>query len=99
MNRVIIQAKDFVDPRGLILESAERLANEVAARLKGGSDIEISLSELKGASSSYFNVLLLRLIEVFGANEIRNRVTFQFRTIAQQQVFQRSLDSIAKSPA
>jgi STAS-like domain of unknown function (DUF4325) len=96
---IIIQAKDHLDAQGLSRESASLLADAVVARLNDGADVEISLSGLNGMPSSYFNVVLLRIMREFGVDAINRRVKFQFDTEVQRQVFQRSFDAAAKSVA
>lgn len=95
-----MEAKNHLDPRGLIVESAVVLADALSRELRQGADqIELSFVGLRGIPSSYFNVLLLRLIGEFGVEAINRRVNFKFDTDIQQQVFHRSFDAASKSAA
>jgi hypothetical protein len=98
-NIVELQAKEFLDARASIIESAKNLAEATVERLKEGSDVQISLEGLNGIPSSYFNVVLLRLIGEFGVEAVKLHVKFQLNTEAQRFVFQRSFDAAAKSVA
>ncbi len=67
------------------------------ANLNDGNDIEVVLAGIRGIPSSYFNVILLRLLDDFGVEQVKNRVTFRFDTDVQRMVFQRSFDAASKA--
>lgn len=96
---MVIQAKDHLHPQGLIVESASILADALIGPLQEGMDVEVSFAGIKGASSSYFNVLLGRLADVFGIDVIDRQIRFQFDSEVQKQVFGRSLESLKKAIA
>jgi STAS-like domain of unknown function (DUF4325) len=96
---VVLEAKEFLDPQGLIVESASLLSKAVISHLAQGQDVTISLSQVRGISSSYFNIILGDVVAGFGADVIGRRVIFQFDSEPQRQVFQRSLDSLTKPVA
>jgi hypothetical protein len=96
---VTLEATHFLDPDGSIIGSASLMGQAAWEKLQAGEDVRISLVGLKGLPSSYFNIVLLRLIEALGVDAVRHRVTFQFASAAQKQMFQRSYDAVAKSVA
>jgi hypothetical protein len=95
----LVEAKNYLDPEGSIVVSAALLADVVLGKLNAGEDVTISLLGLRGLPSSYFNTILLPLVEAVGIAAVRQRVRFQIESEVQRQVFQRSLDAVAKSVA
>jgi hypothetical protein len=95
----IIQARHFLDPEGRIVESAALLADEVVRQLASHNTVTVDLRELRGLSSSYFNVLLQRVSQVTTLAEFPTRVQLLFDSTAQQQVFNRSLDRANRTVA
>jgi hypothetical protein len=96
---VKLQAKDFLHPRGLVVESATLLANALVEQLHQGHDVEISLSCMMGLPGSYFNVVLLALADAIGVDEIERRVRFEFEFQAQRLIYDRSLGAVRASVA
>lgn len=99
MSPIPIEAKRFVHPEGRIVDSAERLADEVVRQLATHDVVTIDLREMRGLSSSYFNVLLQRVIATTTYAELSRRVGFVFDSPAQQQTFKRSLDFASRTVA
>lgn len=94
-----IEAKGFVDPTGEIVASAARLADEVVRQLAVHEVVTVNLRQMRGLSSSYFNVLLQRVSGVTSISEFPRRVRFIFDTSAQEVVFKRSLDFASRTVA
>jgi hypothetical protein len=96
---ITIQARRFVDREGRIVESAAALADEVVRQLAIHDIIAVDLLEMRGLSSSYFNVLLQRISAVTTLPEFSRRVRILFDSPAQEQVFKRSLDFASRTVA
>src|SRR5687768_4027868 len=94
-----IEAKLHVDPGGRIVESAVRLADEVVRQLGFSDVVAVDFHEMRGLSSSYFNVLLQRIVPVTTLAEFPRRVELIFESPAQEQVFKRSLDFATRTVA
>jgi hypothetical protein len=92
-------AKQFLHPRGRIVDSAARLADEVTRQLESHETISIDLRGMRGLSSSYFNLLLQRVMSVTTPDAFSQRVTFLFDSAAQEQVYQRCLDFARRTVA
>jgi hypothetical protein len=95
-----VDAREFIDPQGSIVESARLLGLQVQQVVKSRQQpVEISLLGMKGLSSSYFNLLLRMLIEVTGVDQVRDRVRWRFDSPLQKSVFERSWSVISKEAA
>ncbi|MCC7351131.1 MAG: hypothetical protein IT446_11230 [Phycisphaerales bacterium] len=94
-----IHAKQFVDAEGGIVASAARLADQVVVQLKIHEFVEVDLSQLRGLPSSYFNVLLQRVIAEITLPEFTRRVRMRFDTPAQELMFNRSLEFARRTVA
>lgn len=92
-----IEAKHYVAPRGRIVDSASRLADEVVRQLGLRESVSVDLREMRGLSSSYFNVLLQRVIPVTTLAKFPHRVEFIFDSPAQEQVLKRSLEYASRT--
>jgi hypothetical protein len=95
MVTTLVRAADFVQTT--IVESSTLLASELVQRLCASGDITVSFAGMKGLSSSYFNPILNAVKAQAGLSIIGNRLVFQFDSKAQQLVFQRSMDAVARS--
>ena len=91
-----VEATAFLDPQGLIVASASRLADAILEHLQGEDEVVVSMAGIRGASSSYFNTVLLRVVEVLGDQAV-HRIRFQFTTKAQEQIYRRSLDCVTNA--
>ena len=96
---VTVSANAFRDPQDRIVASAARLADEVVRLLSAHDLIEIDLGGMRGVTSSYYNVLLHRVLEVIPAGDFPRRVKLRFDSAAQQLVFNRSLESATRGAA
>lgn len=94
-----IEARQFVDPSGRIVESATRLADEVARQLALHDVVAIDFRGMRGLSSSYFNVLIQRVVHETTPTEFLRRIQPLFDSSPQQQVFNRSLDFASRTVA
>ena len=96
---ITIEAKNFLDPNGGIVQSASLLADEVIRQLKQTDVVRIDFRDVRGLTSSYFNVLLQRVLAETTQQAFSQRIQLHFDSIAQQQVFDRSMESVRRSVA
>jgi hypothetical protein len=96
---VTVSANAFRDPQDRIVASASRLADEVVRLLPLQDVMEIDLSGMRGVTSSYYNVLLHRVLEVISAADFTRRVRIRFDSPAQEFVFNRSFESAKRGAA
>jgi hypothetical protein len=94
-----IVAREFQDADGRIVESAARLAAEVLSALESHQVVEIDFHDLKGLSSSYFNVLLQQVLPVTTVSGFPQGVHLRFGSAAQQQVFARCFEFAKRAVA
>jgi hypothetical protein len=92
-----VQGITFIDRNGSVVGSAKKLAQAVVSALITHDKITVSLTGLRGVSSSYFNTLLSDIVATHGADAIFNRINFQFDSDAQRSIFQRSFDAVTKN--
>lgn len=90
----LLRASDFWRPSESIVDGAERLAEAAVAALRLHRRITISLSGVRGVTSSFANVLLLRILQEIGTTAISERVTFETDSEAQKQVLERSVAAV-----
>jgi hypothetical protein len=93
---MLIQASQFLDPRGSFVDSAQRLANHVVDLLKQKKEerVEISFAGLRGLPSSYFNVLLQSIIQAGFREMLDDSIKFQLESDAQRLVYGRSRNAV-----
>ena|SRR5437868_4024214 len=96
---VTVSANAFRDPEDRIVASASRLADEVVRLLAAHDVIEIDLCGMRGVTSSYYNVLLHRVLEVIPLADFSRRVRIRFDSAAQEFVFKRSFESARRGAA
>lgn len=92
-----IEALSLIQPDRSIVENAEILANHVLQSLASTHKVCVSMAGVRGVSSSYFNLLLRRLVNAFDVDVVQDRVMFRFDSPVQEQVFRRSLEAIKKA--
>lgn len=90
-----IEARQFVDADNRPVESADLLAAEAVRLLASHDVLVIDLGGMRGLSSSYFNVLLKRIIQIMTAADLQRRIKFTFDSPAQELVFKRSLEFVS----
>ena len=94
-----IEAHRFRDPRDRIVASASLLADELVSRLAEHDVVLVDLRGMRGVTSSYYNVLLQRVLGVLPMTDLARRVRFCFDSAAQEQVYGRSLESAKRGAA
>jgi hypothetical protein len=94
-----IEAHRFLDARQRIVASASLLADEVVRRLAEHDVLLIDLRGMRGVTSSYYNVLLQRVLSVLPMSDLPRRVRFCFDSAAQEQIYGRSLESATRGAA
>lgn len=99
MSEMTIQAIDFTVQNERLVESAERLAGAIIDTLGVHDRVVVSLMGLRGVSSSYFNVILRNLVSSIDLAAVEERIEFQFDSMAQEMVYQRSLLSFREEGA
>jgi hypothetical protein len=99
MNRVTITAADHTSDEKPVVECAGRIADLVAAALRQGNRVTISFRGVRGASSSYFNVILAAAVGVVGNKVIDDFLSVETETATQLTVYERSLAAFKVSGA
>jgi len=94
----VIQAVEHIDAEGSVVRSGLAVAEAALQALESGSAVEIDLQGVKGASSSYFNVMLRRIDEGCGLAALDEHIRIRFSSRIQKIIFQRSLDSVKRGP-
>lgn len=97
--RLVVRGLDHVDPGGSIVGSGLVLAEAIITAIDVSGRVEVDLTDIKGASSSYFNVLLLRLQEAGQLGALEKRVAFRFGSDIQDQVYRKSLAALQRKLA
>jgi hypothetical protein len=93
---MVLNAAQYIRPEMRIVEGAQLLANAVNDALRENRSVAVDLSGMPSISLSYFHTLLLEVAGVWGNDAIKTRVSFRFRSQAQEQIFQRSLEAVLK---
>lgn len=93
----LVKASDFVQTTDSIVDSSTSLAVALVQKLGTGVDITVSFAGMKGLSSSYFNPILKAVKDTAGLSVVGQRLLFEFDSKAQELVFHRSLDAVARS--
>lgn len=91
-----ILAKQFLLPRDTTVESAARLATRVLQDLGTSGVVIVDFTELRGISSSYFNVLFRTVGEHVGINRMVNDLELRYESEAQRVIGDRSRDAVIK---
>jgi len=94
-----LAARDFVSDTASVVETAEVVAVAINERLLRGEHVRLSMRGFPGTSSSFFNLVLRRVIEVNGINALEKRVQFDFATTIEAELFGRSLRATKKNIA
>jgi len=85
-------AKDFIHPSGIILESAELLASAAVKGLSESERVSIAMAGMSVVSSSYFNIILRRVLEAYGRDAL-DRVHLSSTSSLLRQIFERSREA------
>lgn len=91
--KVKLRAMDFIDESETVVDSAARIAARVRLGLVGGGAVTLSLLGVRGASSSFFNVILATVSEVLHNDFSGGRFEIETDSPTQKLVYQRSLDA------
>jgi hypothetical protein len=83
-------ATEHLDPEGRIVASGERLAAAVVSVLKGGDSLTIDFVGMPAISSAYFNVLLLRLLDLGVGREVIDRIEWKSLPPLYLPIYERS---------
>lgn len=92
-----LSALALIDMERTIVENAEILAAEVVKRLSTGAAVSVSLVGLRGITTSYFNLVLRRIVKSIGFESLSERVTFEFDSSLQRLIYERSLQAIGRA--
>lgn len=90
-----MHAAHHLAPDGSVVESARLLATAVAAQARNGSRVKIEFQGLRGATTSYFNMLLRDLRESLGPSIVEERLEFAFASPLQSELFERSRRAVS----
>jgi len=86
-------AKSFLDPKGSVVASGQRLAEGVIKSLRETSGpVVIDLHDMPPVASSYFNVVFLAVAQALGADAI-GRLHWQAPLPMIDKLIQRSRDA------
>jgi hypothetical protein len=94
MNEARIVALSHLVADGDTVASAEACATAALSAIAGSATIVIDFTGLRGASPSYFSVLLDLLLEARGRGELTTHFKFVFDTCAQELLFNRSYSAV-----
>ncbi len=91
-----ILAKQFLLPRDTTVESAARLAVRVLQDLGTSGVVIVDFAELRGISSSYFNILFRTVGEHVGIDRMLKDLDLRYESEAQRVIGDRSRDAVVK---
>jgi hypothetical protein len=97
VTRSTIKATDYVDPSESVVDCANRIATAVASRLQAGENVVVSVHDLRGVSSSFFNVILTRVTRTLGPQWTEERFAVDCETKTQRTIYLRSLSAFQAS--
>jgi hypothetical protein len=97
MTESALFAKDFLHPSGVVLDSAELLASAVVASLQQSDRVSISMAGMPAVSSSFFNVVLRQVLDVYGREGL-DRINMASPSSVLRQVFERSREAARRLP-
>lgn len=91
-------ATDFRDPSGIIVESAQRVADAIVGVLQTDGEVIVSMEGMAGVSSAFFNSIIKAVQQKVGENAI-HCIHFEFTSELQKQIYERSRIAIIHSQA
>lgn len=97
-----IDATLYFDPERDVRESGVLLANrviEVVQAVPSDQQVAVTFAGVRGAASSFFNILLYRVAQHCGVGVLDQRLRFEFSSNAQRTVFNRSFDAVRRELA
>lgn len=89
-----VRAKDLVQATDEVAHPGERVGAALAEAHAAGQPVLVDLEGVKGVSSSFFNALLQRAVEIAGADAIRSRTRFRTTTVPQRLALDRSFTAV-----
>lgn len=92
-----IDAKKVIGDAPSVVDAAKRVGHASIAALEQGGEVNVSLQELNGLSSSFFNVLFLLVMDKLGADVLRNHFHLTFASTIQRDTADRSLKAVLAS--
>lgn len=98
MPEVVLEVLSFVEPSATIVDTAELVATATLAELTGGNTVVVSFCGVRGVTSSFFNVLLARVLARHGKEVLDGALRMRFDSRAQEMMFNRSRE-VALRPA
>ena len=93
-----ILARDYCKPDYSQVDAAHQIATAAVAALSTQDRVRISMEGVLGAASSFFNVILLEVVEALGREAITSRLEFKFSLRHQEDVYRRSLMAVLQQP-
>lgn len=94
MDATVINAKDFIDEKKPVVDAAAQVGDSAAAVLRAGGSVVVSVEDVRGVSSTFFNVILSRVAPVLRNDFGDGRFEVQTGNKTQALIYQRSLDAI-----
>jgi hypothetical protein len=89
-----IETLTFINPAVPIVDTAQAVGEMVAKELRRGSSVVVSLRGVRGASSSFFNVLLRLAQDASDGTLDHARLAFDFENQVQRLVYEKSLAAL-----
>lgn len=93
-----IPAKKYLDPDGVVLVSAELLANAVVHAIQQGQTTVIDFDGMPAVSSSFFNLIFRRVLASCAPDAL-SRVSLNSSSATLIEVFERSRRAVMKELA
>lgn len=88
-----LTALDYMEPTADPTDTALALAQDVIRHLREGTTVDVSFVGLRGAPSSFFNVLFGEVIDACGLDALDRRVHLEFDTETQRRTSDRSYEA------
>lgn len=88
-----LKASDYMDMKAPLGSQGETFGRAIIQALDQNADLIIDFSDLVGLPTFYFNAMFLELTRVMDLETFNQRVTPEFRTGAQWDIYLRSKQS------
>jgi STAS-like domain of unknown function (DUF4325) len=96
-NPPVLRASDYIDPSVSYVSNAIAFANVAIEAMSNSPQITVDFGGVRSVSSSFFNMLLSRIVEELGVDALRTRVSFRFSSTAQKVIFDRSFQAVLRA--
>lgn len=95
-NQITLSAMDYASNGRPGLDTAARLADAVVDALVTDADasVVVSVRDLRGVSSSFYNLFFQIIHDRLGPDAVRNRVSFDSDSTVQRSIIQRSRSAV-----